>query len=126
MMDQFNTTSVIQYEGSLTQPPCSEGVDWNILTKVEPISDYQLEFFTNKWIFSPVGQQGNNRVVQPINDRKIYYKGYGMDGSLGSYETETSLESYETIDNPVESDSSTSNAVTLAASALALIALLSF
>ena len=109
MMDQFNTTSVVQYEGSITQPPCSEGVDWNILTKIEPISDYQLEFFTNKWIFSPVGQQGNNRVVQPINDRKIYYKGYGMDGSLGSYAT---------IDNPVESDSSTSStsyAVTLAA-----------
>ena len=117
MMDQFNTTSVVQYEGSITQPPCSEGVDWNILTKVEPISDYQLEFLTNKRFFSPVGQQGNNRVVQPTNDRKIYYKGFGMDGSLGSYAT---------IDNPVEAESSTSNAVSLAASALAVVALLSF
>ena len=108
-------------------PPCNEGVDWNLLTKIQPISDYQLEFFTNKDFFSPVGQQGNNRVVQPINGRKIYYKGLGMDGSLGSYETVD--ESYETIDNLVESESSTSstsNAVTLAASALALIASLSF
>ena len=46
-------------------------------------------------------------MVQPINGRKIYYKGLGMDGSLGSYETVD--ESYETIDNLVESESSSSS-----------------
>ena len=98
MFAQFDTENVIQYEGSLNLPPCSEGVEWNILTKVEPISDYQLEFLTNKWYFSPVGQQGNNRAVQPTNDRKIYYKGYGMDGSLGSYATADTSDTSETSD----------------------------
>ena len=122
-MDQFDTESVIQYDGSLTFPPCSEGVERNILTKVEPISDYQLEMFTNYNFYSPVGQQGNNRVVQPINDRKIYYNGYGMDGSLGSY---ASADTSDSSDSSDTSDSSGSSAVTLAASALALIASLSF
>ena len=122
-MDQFDTDNVIQYDGSLTFPPCSEGVERNILTKVEPISDYQLELFTNRNFYSSVGQQGNNRVVQPINDRKIYYSGYGMDGSLGSY---ASADTSDSSDSSDTSDSSGSSAVTLAASALALIASLSF
>ena len=126
MMVQFDTENIIQYEGSITQPPCSEGVDWNILTKVEPISDYQLEFLTNRWFLNSVGQQGNNRAVQPVNDREIYYKGYGMDGSLGSAAQADPIDSSDSFNSTDSSDYSVSSAVTLAASALALIASLSF
>ena len=80
------------------------------------MSDYQLEFFTNRRWLASVGQQGNNRMTQPLNDRKVYYKGLGMDGSL--------MESNEVTSSDEVTDS---DAVTLtAASALALITLLSF
>jgi len=54
-----------RYRGSLTTPPCSEGVSW--LLAVEPItlSADQIAAFTA--IF-----QGNNRPVQPLNDRTVF------------------------------------------------------
>lgn len=54
-----------RYRGSLTTPPCSEGVSW--LLAVEPIalSANQIAAFTA--IF-----QGNNRPVQPLNDRTVF------------------------------------------------------
>ena len=73
-------------------------------------------------MLAQVGQQGNNRLTQPLNDRKVYYKGLGMDGSL--------MESKEVTESDAVTDSDAvtgSDAVTLtAASALALITLLSF
>ncbi len=54
-----------RYRGSLTTPPCSEGVSW--LLAVEPIelSADQIAAFTA--IF-----QGNNRPVQSLNDRTVF------------------------------------------------------
>jgi carbonic anhydrase len=52
------------YYGSLTTPPCSEGVNWNVLTTPVMVSEAQLEAFEG--IF-----EMNARPVQPINDREL-------------------------------------------------------
>ncbi|MDH5258901.1 MAG: carbonic anhydrase family protein [Gammaproteobacteria bacterium] len=55
------------YSGSLTTPPCSEGVNWNILTTHVSVSSAQIDAFTH--IFPK-----SVRPVQPINNRVIGVK----------------------------------------------------
>lgn len=52
------------YEGSLTTPPCSEGVHWNILTDPIQVSEAQIEKFASLY-------QVNARPIQPTNGRTI-------------------------------------------------------
>ena len=53
-----------RYDGSLTTPPCSEGVKWFVLTTPIEMSESQIAAF--KSIMS-----GNNRPVQPLNGREL-------------------------------------------------------
>lgn len=55
----------LYYPGSLTTPPCSEGVQWYILNKAIPVSKKQVSQFKELIDF-------NSRPVQPIHERKIY------------------------------------------------------
>ncbi len=52
------------YAGSLTTPPCSEGVSWFVIEKPIQMSEAQIARF--KEII-----KGNNRPVQPLNGRKV-------------------------------------------------------
>ena len=54
-----------RFNGSLTTPPCSEGVWWLVLKTPATASKEQLEKFSH------VLQHPNNRPVQPINARMI-------------------------------------------------------
>ena len=54
-----------RFNGSLTTPPCSEGVNWFVMKQFETASTEQIEKFVNA-----IHQQ-NNRPVQPINARVI-------------------------------------------------------
>lgn len=56
-----NSTSY-RYEGSLTTPPCSEDVKWIVMATPIQLSAEQIGMFT-KLI------NGNNRPVQPLNNR---------------------------------------------------------
>lgn len=51
------------YQGSLTTPPCSEGVSWNVLNTPLEVSKSQIDAF--KKLYSK-----NNRPVQALNGRK--------------------------------------------------------
>lgn len=60
------------YQGSLTQPPCTTGVDWWVLS--EPITATRNEIrFVRRGIFgSPSMRHGNARSAMPIGDRGIF------------------------------------------------------
>ena len=59
-----------RFGGSLTTPPCSEGVPWNMLTEPIQLSSAQIGAF--KAIFSgDEFPEGNRRPVQPLNGRVI-------------------------------------------------------
>lgn len=54
-----------RYEGSLTTPPCSEGVRWLVLKQPVPVSAEQIDRLT-KALGHP-----NNRPVQPVGARVV-------------------------------------------------------
>ncbi|MDR1302677.1 MAG: carbonic anhydrase family protein [Treponema sp.] len=54
------------YEGSLTTTPCSEGVKWTIAANPIEMSTEQIQAF--KALYT-----GNNRPVQPLNGRVVYF-----------------------------------------------------
>jgi carbonic anhydrase len=54
-----------RFNGSLTTPPCTEGVTWLVLKNPVTASKKQIENFTH------VMQHHNNRPVQPTNAREI-------------------------------------------------------
>lgn len=52
------------YTGSLTTPPCSEGVRWHILKQPVEVSPVQLAAFRKLY-------RMNARPVQPLNGRVV-------------------------------------------------------
>ena len=54
-----------RFSGSLTTPPCTEGVTWAVLKTPVALSAEQLDKF--HYIVGPA----NNRPLQPLNERKI-------------------------------------------------------
>ena len=54
-----------RFNGSLTTPPCSEGVYWFVLKQPMTVSKEQVEAFAH------VMHHPNNRPVQPINARPV-------------------------------------------------------
>lgn len=58
------TKTYYTYTGSLTTPPCTEGVTWLVLKTPVQVSEAQIKAFK-----AIVGV--NNRPIQPVNERKI-------------------------------------------------------
>lgn len=57
--------TTFRYSGSLTTPPCSEGVNWLLLTTPVELSAEQVAALAS------IFEEGNNRPVQPLNDRPL-------------------------------------------------------
>lgn len=56
--------TTFRYSGSLTTPPCSEGVNWLVMTNPVEISAEQLNKLEELF-------EANNRPVQELNDRSV-------------------------------------------------------
>ncbi len=54
--------TTFRYSGSLTTPPCSEGVSWLVMTSPVEVSAAQLEKLLTVF-------EGNNRPLQALNER---------------------------------------------------------
>jgi len=57
--------TTFRYSGSLTTPPCSEGVHWNLLTTPITMTEEQIA------TLAEAIEHPNNRPVQPLNDRTV-------------------------------------------------------
>jgi carbonic anhydrase len=62
LLPDIQTT--FRYSGSLTTPPCTEGVSWLVMTTPIELSSEQLSKIENV-------SGTNNRPVQPLNDRSL-------------------------------------------------------
>ncbi|CAA6668494.1 unnamed protein product [Spirodela intermedia] len=63
-----HTNKYYRYVGSLTTPPCTENVIWNVLGKVRDISPEQASTLS-----SLLGEEyrNNSRPTQPLNGRRV-------------------------------------------------------
>merc|ERR1711939_718995 len=61
--------------GSLTPPPCTEGVNWNVLKKVETVCQRQVDVLKAALGATQSGLAFNNRVPQPLNHRVVSMNG---------------------------------------------------
>ncbi len=58
-------TGIYHYDGSLTTPPCSEGVKWYVRKTQTQLSKVQIAAFTAVY-------DHNNRPVQALNERTVF------------------------------------------------------
>ncbi len=60
-----DATGIYHYDGSLTTPPCSEGVKWYVMKTPTQLSKDQIAAFVALY-------DHNNRPVQALNERTLY------------------------------------------------------
>ena len=58
------------YPGSLTAPPCTEGVRWLVMSEIQEAAREQIDR-----ISALTGSQANNRPVQPLGARTVTFRG---------------------------------------------------
>jgi carbonic anhydrase len=62
-----------QWYGSLTTPPCTEGVSWNLLKQTQTVCQRQIDVLKAALAATQSGIAFNNRVPQPLNHRVVSF-----------------------------------------------------
>merc|ERR1719409_2139601 len=62
--------------GSLTTPPCTEGVNWNLLKVKQTVCQAQVDKLKAALGATQSGLEFNNRVPQPLNHRVVSLNGF--------------------------------------------------
>ena len=57
------------YPGSLTTPPCTEGVRWLVMSEIQEATREQID-----QISALTGSRANNRPVQPLGARTVTFR----------------------------------------------------
>ncbi len=73
------------WSGSLTTPPCTEGVTWNLLRQPATVCQRQVDRLKTALAGMQDGVRINNRVVQPLHGRLVRVSkstGAGVGGAL--------------------------------------------
>jgi len=75
-MNSLDVSTYYEYQGSLTSPPCTEGVTWYVIPNVRSLSKSQSNALAALWRmntkFYGNSKVGNNRAVQSTNGRKVF------------------------------------------------------
>ena len=80
LLNSLSLGKFYSYNGGLTTPPCTEGVNWTVLSEPVPISASVANSIKSRYQdrspgFAPYCtdcSQGNNRQTMPVNGRKVY------------------------------------------------------
>ena len=73
--EDVNLMEFWAYNGSWTQPPCTEGIKWIVLKQVQGMSAAQVEQIkTYNKLANGVTGDSNARNVQAIGDRRVFYR----------------------------------------------------
>lgn len=77
LLQNVDFSSYWNYDGSVTQPPCTEDIKWTVIKDVQSISPNQLKRIRDSFASDPKynAENGNNRAVQPIEKRKVHFSG---------------------------------------------------
>jgi carbonic anhydrase len=75
LVNSLKKSDAYHYKGSLTTPPCHEIVQWYLINDPQPISQAQLSAFNERYQskLSFAQGRGNNRIIQGLNGRTVYY-----------------------------------------------------
>lgn len=77
LIDAVDTSSFFSYEGSLTTPPCAEGIRWTVLRKALPINKKTMAMIHKNYKGDKTygNGNGNNRAIQKLNNRTVLIQG---------------------------------------------------
>ena len=76
LIEALDTQNFWSYNGSLTTPPCTEGIKWTVLSKPMPVSAAVMKIINDEYKDNAkfAAGKGNNRVIMPYNGRTVTFQ----------------------------------------------------
>jgi len=74
LVEGMKNWNYFYYQGSLTTPPCTEGIDWIIMQDVQHCSKSQVAFMNSMWEKNETnGELTNDRALNPSRGNPVYF-----------------------------------------------------